>query len=166
DRLLASERRRFAPGSAIRRALSDIGLQTDLPEMVRILAMAEPLRRALDAVSAAATRGSGDKRIAELGPDAVTEAKMQYLRLSEAVGVETRYLALGLMSRLEHSWQILRLGRALAWKPVDALLRDTEFGIIGQRLIRDLQNLIRDIEATAPSLRRGTHAVIDYARLR
>jgi hypothetical protein len=69
------------------------------------------------------------------------------------------------MNRLERPWYVLRLGRALAWKPTEALLQDTELGIIGQRLIHDIQVLVREIEGSMPShLGRGSQAH-DYARL-
>jgi hypothetical protein len=150
-----------------RKALADPGVQADFAEIARLLAIAEPLRQALEAVSAVAQR-SGQKegrRIIEFGADTVTEAKQQYLRFSETHGLESRYVALGLMNRLARPWEVLRLGRSLSWKPTDALMRDTELGIIGQRLIRDLEAHAREVELLAPQRRRGAGAAVDYARL-
>ncbi|HVM78681.1 MAG TPA: hypothetical protein VMU06_06655 [Stellaceae bacterium] len=167
EAVLAQAAGRKLADPAARKALADPGVQTDFAEISRILAIAEPLRQALEAVSAAAAR-SGQKdgrRIAEFTADAVTEAKQQYLRFSETHGLESRYVALGLMNRLARPWEILRLGRSLSWKPTDALMRDTELGIIGQRLIRDLEAHTREVAALAPQRRRGAGAAPDYARL-
>jgi hypothetical protein len=89
------------------------------------------------------------RRLTDLGPETVTEAKLHYLRLSDAFGLDARYFALALLNRLEPAWTILRLGRALSWKPNDSMVRDTEFGIVGERLIADLQQQARDIVTLA-----------------
>ena len=167
EAVLAAAAARKLADPAARKALADPGVQADFAEIARLLAIAEPLRQALEAVSAVAAR-SGQKdgrRITEFGADTVTEAKQQYLRFSETHGLESRYVALGLMNRLARPWEVLRLGRSLSWKPTDALMRDTELGIIGQRLIRDLEAHAREVELLAPSRRRGAGTAVDYARL-
>jgi len=138
-----------------RKALSDIGLQADIAEIARILAIAEPLRQAIEAVIAVAVRNghAQGRRISDFSADTVTAAKQQYLRFAEVAGFDSRYFALGLMARLERPWYALRLGRALSWKPTDALLQDTELGIIGQRLIHDIDVIVREIEGLMPSHR-------------
>ena len=57
-----------------RKALGDIGLQSDFAEIARILAIAEPLRKALDVVIAAATRGgqAQGRHIRDFSAEAVT----------------------------------------------------------------------------------------------
>jgi hypothetical protein len=162
--IIAGFQNRKLSDPATKKALGDIGLQADFAEIARILAIAEPLRQALKAVSAVAARGihAPGHRIADLSADAVTEAKRQYLHMSELVGLESRYVALGIMNRLERPFQILRLGRALSWKPNDAMMQDTELAIVGQRLMRDLQTLANEVDAQMPSQRRGTAAVIDF----
>ncbi|MGH7123342.1 MAG: hypothetical protein ACREFI_03145, partial [Stellaceae bacterium] len=155
-------------GDAVtRKALSDIGLQTDFAEIARILAIAEPLRKALDTVIAVGTRNgqAQGRRILDFSADAVTAAKQQYLHFAEVAGFDSRYFALGLMNRLERPWFVLRLGRALSWKPTDALLQDTELGIVGLRLIRDIETLVRDLEGLMPSRRGRTPQAADFARL-
>src|SRR4029077_1885808 len=76
----------------------------------------------------------------------------------------SRYFALGLMNRLERPWYVLRLGRALSWKPTDALLQDTELGIVGQRLIRDIEALVHELEGLMPSRRGRSPQATDYGR--
>ncbi|HTS90934.1 MAG TPA: hypothetical protein VMG55_02960 [Stellaceae bacterium] len=164
--LAQAESRKLTDADA-RKALADPGVQTDFTEIAHILGIAEPLRQALEAVSAAAAR-SGNKegrRICELASEAVSEAKLQYLRFSETHGLDSRYVAIGILNRLARPWEILRLGRALSWKPTDALMRDTELGIIGQRLIRDLEMQVRAVAELAPQRRRGSGAAVDFPRL-
>jgi len=158
---------RKLPDPVTRKALGDIGLQSDFAEIARILAIAEPLRKALDVVIAAATRGgqAQGRRITDFSNEAVTAAKQQYLRFAEIAGFDSRYFALGLMNRLERPWYVLRLGRALSWKPTDALLQDTELGIVGLRLIRDIEVLVRELEGLMPSRRGRGPLVPDYGRL-
>ncbi|HXP74838.1 MAG TPA: hypothetical protein VN823_11885 [Stellaceae bacterium] len=167
DAVMAAFQSRKLADSVTRKHLGDIGLQADFAEIARILAIAEPLRKALDAVLAVAVRSgqTQGRRILDFTADAVTAAKQQYLHVAEVAGFDSRYFALGLMNRLERPWYVLRLGRALSWKPTDALLHDTELGIIGQRLIHDIEVLAREIEGLMPSRRgRGPQAV-DYGRL-
>jgi hypothetical protein len=167
DAVIAGFESRKLADAATRKALSDIGLQTDFAEIARILAIAEPLRQALDAVIAVAGRaGQGQgRRMLDFSPDAVTAAKQQYLRFAEMAGFDSRYFALGLMNRLERPWYVLRLGRALSWKPTDALLQDTELGIVGQRLIRDIEALVHELEGLMPSRRGRSPQAADYGRL-
>lgn len=138
---------------ALKRLFTDPLLIVDLHEIARVLPLGGAVRDGIDAVIRVA-RQHGEahgRRLADLGPETVTEAKQQYLRLSDAFGVDASYFALGLLNKLERAWAILRLGRALSWKPNDALVRESEFGVIGERLIADLQNQVRDIVARARS---------------
>ena len=155
-------------GDAVtRKALGDIGLQTDFGEIARILAIAEPLRKALDTVIAVAMRSgqAQGRRILDFSADTVTAAKQQYLHFAEVAGFDSRYFALGLMNRLERPWFVLRLGRALSWKPTDALLQDTELGIVGKRLIHDIEVIVRELDVLMPSRRGRTPQATDFARL-
>ncbi len=143
------ERRR--PDAALKKLLADPLLRTDLQEIARVLPLGSAVKNGIDAVvRVAAEHGEAQgRRLTDLGPETVTEAKLHYLRLSDAFGLDARYFALGLLNRLEPAWTILRLGRALSWKSNDSMVRDTEFGIVGERLIIDLQQQARDIVTLA-----------------
>jgi hypothetical protein len=149
--LAALDRRR--PDATLGKLLPDPLLRTDLQEIARVLPLGSAVKHGIDAVMrVAAEHGAAQgRRLADLGPETVTEAKLHYLRLSDAFGLDARYFALGLLNRLEPAWTILRLGRALSWKPNDSMVRDTEFGIVGERLIADLQQQARDIVTLAQS---------------
>ncbi len=58
------------------------------------------------------------------------------------------------LNRLARPSQILRLGRALSWRPTDTRGSGTEFDCVGERLIGDLQRMNRAIVARLA--RRGT----------
>lgn len=152
---------------ALRRVLRDPGLRMDFAEMARLLAIADPLREALEAVSTTAARlgQTRARRILEFSEDTISEAKRQYLRFAQTHGPDARYVALGIMSRLERPWQILRLGRALSWKPDDVMMQDTELAILGERLTHDLAVLAGEIDALMPSPdQTGTDAT-DFKRM-
>ncbi len=143
---------------------ADPGLRADFAEIARLLAIAEPLRGAVEAVSTIAARlgQTQGRRILELGEEAVIEARRQYLLFKETHGADARYVALGVMSCLERPWQILRLGRALSGSPEDAMTPESELGFLGQRLICDLARLAREIDALMPSPEKP---VADFKRL-
>ena len=151
DAILAGVKNKKLADPAIRKTLSDQKMQTDFAEIARLLAIAEPLRAALDAVTEVAARQSQaqGRRILDFTADAVTQAKHQYQTFAEQHGVESRYVALGLMRRLHRPCEILRLGRALSWNN-DTMMRDTELGIVANQLVRSLESLTRSIVATAP----------------
>ncbi|HZB93365.1 MAG TPA: hypothetical protein VE397_18095 [Stellaceae bacterium] len=134
------ESRKGSP--ALKKLFLDPLLLGDLREIARVLPLGGAVRSGIDAViRVAGEHGEAQgRRLLDLGPATVTEAKLQYLRLSDAFGVDASYFALGLLNKLERAWAILRLGRALSWKPNDAMVRDTEFGVIGERLIADLRH--------------------------
>jgi hypothetical protein len=152
---------------ALRRVLRDPGLQTDFAEIARLLAIADPLRQALEAVSTTAARlgQTRGRRILEFSDDTISEAKQQYLRFTDAHGTDARYVALGIMNRLERPWQILRLGRALSWKPDDAMMQDTELAILGQRLTHDLAVLASEIDALMPSPDKAGTDATDFKQM-
>lgn len=150
--------------TAIRKILSDAKVQTDFAEISRLLAIAEPLHAALDAVTEIAARvnQAQGRRILDFTADAVTQAKHQYQTFTEQHGVESRYVALGLMRRLQRPCEILRLGRALSWNN-DTMMRDTELGIVANQLVRSLESLTRSIVAMAPQ--KNNAGNIDYDEL-
>lgn len=133
--------------SKLKNLFLDAALIVDLGEIVRILTLGNALHNGIDAViHVAALYGqAAGRHILDLTPEAVTEAKQQYIRITESFGLEARYFALALLNKLERPWQVLRLGRALSWKQNDSLVRDTEFGIIGERLIAELQVVTREL---------------------
>ena len=158
---LVAELAKPKPDPALRQLMSRPALIADVSVMAALLAMAEPLDAALsaiDKIQAAYGKLEG-RRIVEFMPDAVTAAKQNYVALSESHGMDARYLALAILNRLDQPWHILRLGRALSWKPDESMLRDTEFGVVGERLVSDLQRSARD--AAALAARRGDAPDID-----
>lgn len=148
---LLEEVRRPKGDPAVKALIARPERMTDFTEIAEILSIAEPLQAALDAILTHLRdlRRLDGRRIRELTPASVTETKAYYLALNETYGMRSRYLALAMLNRLAEPWHILRIGRALSWKPNDALVRDTEFGVIGTRLILDIQRLSRDIVAAA-----------------
>jgi hypothetical protein len=136
---------------ALRQIFRKPSIATDVEEIARLLGIAEPLRQALDDVIGKLddARRLDGRRIIELTAEAITTVKQHYLALSEAHGMNSRYLALALLNRLVQPPHILRLGRALSWKQDDALVQATEFGIIGQRLMLSLERSSRDIAVAA-----------------
>jgi hypothetical protein len=147
--------------AGLRKLFPRAGPVADVGVIAKILAMAEPLGAAFAGIDRTLGTRLDGQRILEFTPEAVTAAKHHYLALSEAHGMDACYLALGLLNRLRQPSHILRLGRALSWKPNDTLLKDTEFGVIGERLILDLQRAAADIVA----LIGGRGLVPDIARL-
>lgn len=158
------------PDAAVRQLFPRAGLVADLGVIAALLALGELLGAAFDAIDpvlAGAQKLDG-RQITELTPEAVTVAKQHYLAISEAHGMDSGLLALGLLNRLRRPWHILRLARAMSWKQNDALLRQTEFGAVGERLIIGLANGAREIVTLAGSrggaidLARIAAAIVDY----
>jgi hypothetical protein len=149
--------------AALRKLFPRPGVITDVGAIAKILGMADLLGAAfagIDRILRASARLDG-QGIAEFTPEAVTAAKNHYRAISEAHGMDACYLPLALLNRLRQPSHILRLGRALSWKPNDSLLKDTEFGVIGERLILDLQTASSDIVAMIG----GRGQMPDIARL-
>ena len=145
--MLIAELNKPHADAALRQLFGNRRLIDDLQEMANLLGVAEPLMAARVAIDAVLDSvGKREKRlILELTPEAVTVAKQHHLAISEKHGLNARYVALGVLNRLAQPSQVLRIGRALSWKPNAAMVRDTEFGVVGERLILDLQRLARDI---------------------
>ena len=57
--------------------------------------------------------------------------------------MDARFLPLAALNRLMQPRQILRLGRALSWKPNDSLVANTELFCVGARLIGEVERLAR-----------------------
>jgi hypothetical protein len=149
--------------AALRQLFPRAGLVADVTAIAALLALAEPLSAAFAAIDLALAPAEMLEagQIVEFTPDAVTVAKQHYLAISESGGMGSGLLALGLLNRLRQPWHILRLARAMSWKQNDALLRQTEFGAVGERLIVGLTRSAREIVALAGA--RG--AAIDCARI-
>jgi hypothetical protein len=126
-------------------------LMADLREVARILPLAGALSSGLEAVIAAAQSESKAKGrwLPEIGPATAAEAARQYRRVRDAHGVDVGYFALALINRLERPWDILQLGRELAWRQEGSLVRDTEFGAVGRRLLREFESLVREVTSLA-----------------
>lgn len=136
---------------SLKAIFAGLNLMADLREVARILPLAETLRSGLDAVIAAAQREhkARGRWLPELGPETSAEAARQYRKVRDAFGVDVGYFALTLINRLERPWDILQLGRELAWRQDGSLVRDTEFGAIGRRLLREFEILAREIAGFA-----------------
>jgi hypothetical protein len=148
---LAAELSKPRADPAVRQLFPRAGLVADVKAMATILAMAGPLGNGFAAIERTLDTGSrlDGRFILDLGPDAVTLAKQHYGAISESHGMDAVLLAIGLLNRLRHPWHILRLGRAMSWKNNDAMLHDTEFGAVGERLVLGLKHLADDIVALA-----------------
>jgi hypothetical protein len=146
-RTLVEELAKPHVSGSLRKIFPRSGLVADVKTIATLLSFADALGAAfadIDRMLAMAGKLVG-RQIVDLVPEAVTMAKQHYLSISEAPGVQAVFLALALLNRLRYPWQILRLGRALSWKPNDSLLRDTEFGPVGERLILGLTRSAHDI---------------------
>jgi hypothetical protein len=137
-------------GDAKLKAIFDgLGVMCDLREVARVLPMAGALRTGIDAVIAVAeiqgeARG---RRVLDLSPATRAEAVQQYKAIRETFGVHVSLFALALVNRLDRPWAILLLGRELAWKQDDSLVRETEFGAIGRRMLSELELIARELRA-------------------
>jgi hypothetical protein len=148
-RVLIAELNKPHADASLRQLFANRRLIEDLQEMTNLLEVADPLMAAGTAIDAVLdVVGKREKRlIHDLTPEAVTVAKQHYLTIAEKHDMNARYVALAVLNRLAQPSQVLRIGRALSWKPNAAMVRDTEFGLVGERLILDLQRLARDIVA-------------------
>jgi hypothetical protein len=137
-------------GDAKLKAIFDgLGLMCDLREVARVQPMAGALRTGIDAVIAVA-EGKGEargRRLLDLGPATCAEAVRQYKAIRDTFGVHVSLFALALVNRLERPWAILLLGPELAWKQDDSLVRETEFGAIGRRMLSELELIARELRA-------------------
>src|SRR5579875_764591 len=140
--------------AAVRRLLPDL-IQHDVDVIAHALTVARPLGAAMKTLYRVAARLNllDDRVITDLSPDCVTLLKKEYLALSESHGMDARFLALAVLNRLAQPRQILRLGRALSWKPNDSLVASTEFSCVGARLIGEVERLARIVLLQMP--RRG-----------
>ncbi len=151
----------------IRKHFGHAELHQDLQEMTTVLRMAEPLRQAIDKVLATAVRNNEaiGRRLIDFGEASVNEARTLYREFHDEFGLDSAYLALGLMNRMAAPWHILRLARAFSWKLTDAMVRDTEFGIIGDRLLTQLQGYAEGVERLAWKRRGLRPEGVDYERI-
>ena len=159
---LSAERAKPKPPPALRRLLPEL-VARDVDVIAHVLTIARPLNTTMKTLlRVAARRGLlEERRITDLAPDCVTLLKKEYLALSETHGVDARFLALAALNRLRHSHQILRLGRALSWKPNDSLVASTEFSCVGARLIAEVEHSARVLLLQMP--RRGALPAAPHA---
>jgi hypothetical protein len=145
------------PPLALRQLLPAL-IARDVDMIAHALSVARPLGAAMKTLQRIAARLNvlEERRVTDLTPDCVTLLKKEYLALSESHGMDARFLALAVLNRLEQSRQILRLGRALSWKPDDSLVANTELFCVGARLIGEVERLARVLLARMP--RRGPMA--------
>src|ERR1700760_2662674 len=151
---LGAELAKPKPPLALRKLLPEL-VARDVDVIAHTLTIARPLCTAMKTLQRVAHRLSllEDRHVADLVPDCITLLKKEYLALSESHGMDARFLALAVLNRLKHSHQILRLGRALSWKPNDSLVANTEFFCVGARLIGEVERSARVLLLQMP--RRG-----------
>ena len=139
---------------ALRKLLRE-EIARDVDVIAHVLTIARPLSTTMKTLLRVSARLSllEERRVTDLAPDCITLLKKDYLVLSESHGMDSRFLALAVLNRLQHSVQILRLGRALSWKPNDTLVANTEFSCVGARLIGEVERLARVLLLLMP--RRG-----------
>jgi len=159
----AAARWSAALGTELAKPKAPLALRKLLPELIardvdviaHVLTIARPLNTAMKTLQRVAHRLNllEDRRITDLVPDCITLLKKEYLALSESHGMDARFLALAVLNRLQNSHQILRLGRALSWKPNDSLVANTELFCVGARLIGEVERAARVLLLQMP--RRG-----------
>ncbi len=137
--------------SSVRRLLPEL-VARDVDVIGHALTVAQPLGATMKTLHRVAARLNllEDRHITDLSPDCVTLLKKEYLALSETHGMDARFLALAVLNRLTQPRQILRLGRALSWKPNDSLVASTEFSCVGARLIGEVERLARALLIQMP----------------
>jgi hypothetical protein len=140
-----------AQRSAVRKLLPEL-VARDVDVIGHALTVARPLGATMKTLLRIAARLNvfEGRHITDLSPDCVTLLKKEYLVLSESHGMDARFLALAVLNRLAQPRQILRLGRALSWKPNDSLVSSTEFSCVGARLIGEVERLARILLSQIP----------------
>jgi hypothetical protein len=151
---LGAELAKPKPPLALRKLLPGL-VARDVDVIAHVLTIARPLCTTMKTLQRVAHRLSllEERRVTDLVPDCITLLKKEYLALSESHGMDARFLALAVLNRLRHSHQILRLGRALSWKPNDSLVVNTELFCVGARLIGEVERSARVLLLQMP--RRG-----------
>lgn len=151
---LGTELAKPKPPLALRKLLPEL-VARDVDIIAYVLRLARPLTTTMKTLQRVAARLNllDGRRVTDLTPDCITLLKKEYLALSESHGTDARFLPLAVLNRLQHSHQILRLGRALSWKPNDSLVANTEFACVGARLIGEVERSARALLLQMP--RRG-----------
>jgi hypothetical protein len=151
---LGAELAKPKPPLALRKLLPEL-VARDVDVIAHVLAIARPLNTTMKTLQRVAYRLNllEERQVTDLVPDCITLLKKEYLALSETHGMDARFLALGVLNRLQHSHQILRFGRALSWKPNDTLVANTELFCVGARLIGEVERSARVLLLQMP--RRG-----------
>ncbi|HEV8016346.1 MAG TPA: hypothetical protein VGP48_12485 [Stellaceae bacterium] len=142
------------PSLALRKLVPEL-IARDIDMIAHMLTVVRPLGAAMKSLHRVAGRLGllEGRRLTDLAPDCVTLLKQQYQALSESHGMDARFLPLAALNRLLQPRQILRLGRALSWKPNDSLVANTELFCVGARLIGEVERLARSVLQQMP--RRG-----------
>jgi hypothetical protein len=138
-------------------------LIADVREIARILPLSAALRSQVNIAFSLLDEADQTEglRILDLSPETVAMLKSQYLAFAETCGPEARYMALALMNRMVRPWQILMLGRSLAWRPNEPGSPYAEFDAVALRLVMELQRLAHEMTG----LTKATDLARDMARL-
>lgn len=136
---------------ALKALFKDPLVVADVREIARILTICVPLKAQISlAFSLLAEVGQMEgRRILELSADTVVLLKNQYVAFADIAGSEARYFALALVNRMVRPWQILLVGRALAWRPDEPGSLYPEFDGVASRLVLEAQRAARDIASLA-----------------
>jgi len=136
---------------AIAAVAADPLLVDDIREIARILPIA-PLLKSQLALTFSLLAEDGQmegRRIYDLSGDTIAMLRQQYARFAERAGADAAYFALAVLNRMLRPWQILLVGRALAWQPHEAGSRYAEFDVVARRLMLELKRMAREIAALA-----------------
>ena len=126
-------------------------LVDDIREVARILPIAAALKSRL-AITFSLLAEDGQmegRRIYGLSGDAIVTLRQQYTQFADRVGADAAYFALAVLNRMLRPWQMLLVGRALAWQPHERNARYPEFDTVAQRLVLELKRMAREIAALA-----------------
>lgn len=135
------------------KALVRLGATPDMKLITEILLVARPLHEAIKTFNRAQPHESDSKpSIAELTPPLVIEAKQCYAKIGDG-GVAGRLFVVAVLNCLEKPWQIFRLVRALSRNRDASVVSGTELGVIGDRLIFDIDTVVSAIDTATAKLR-------------
>jgi len=168
ERLIETLRQRRAVPDAVSTVIRHPPTRPHLEQIAAILHVAEPLhgamRRILDAAAREHQLDATGRTIADFTPYLVTVAKDEYKKLAEDMPGASHLLALALLNRLVHPWQVLRLPTALTLQRDDRIMHDTEVAVVADRLVDDLRRIAAEADARAPRSRDNAGSV-DVERL-
>ncbi len=119
-------------------ALGDALVLEDVIEIALLLGAAEEI---------AAIQKRLRKPVLNFTEDDVQFLREMFHRLSQDNGDLAPYFGLIVMARLERPWEALRFVVAVSHSSNDAMIANTDIGIVGELLLNDLDSYVRKIQA-------------------